>query len=63
MSVKVFGGQADPADPSHFTIAYTARGLPGTLDGWLTDNDAVTLKVRPGSADVMDVLKARAAKR
>lgn len=63
VQVKVFGGQPDPADLSHFTIAYTVGGLPGTLDGWLADNDTVTLKVRPGSADVMDVLKARAAKR
>jgi hypothetical protein len=51
-AVVVFGGQADAADPSHFTIAYTVDGRPGTIDGWLRDDETVVLKVRPGSADV-----------
>ena len=63
VKVQVFGGQSDPADPSHFTIAYTVAGLPGTLDGWLRDDDTVELDVRPGSADVSDTWKAGTAKR
>ena len=56
--VQVFGGQSDPADLSHFTIAYTVGGQPGTLDGWLGDDETVKLQVRPGSADVMAIRKA-----
>ncbi|HZL34192.1 MAG TPA: cytochrome P460 family protein [Tepidisphaeraceae bacterium] len=53
MPVRVFGGQPDPADASHFTIAYTVNDLPGVIDGRLGDNDTVKLSVRPGSADVI----------
>ena len=56
--VKVFGGQPDPADPSHFTIAYTVNDRPGVLDGWLRDDDTVDLAVREGSADVYPAIKA-----
>jgi hypothetical protein len=50
--VKAFAGQPDPADPTHFTIAYTVRKQAGIVDGWLGDDDTVKLKVRAGSADV-----------
>jgi hypothetical protein len=50
--VEVFAGQTDPSDASHFTISYSVNGQPGTLDGWLRDDDTVRLEVRPGSADV-----------
>jgi hypothetical protein len=48
--VQVFNGQPDPADISHFTIAYTVDGVPGTLDGWLLDSGVVKLEVRDGPA-------------
>jgi hypothetical protein len=51
-AVRVFGGQPDPADPSHFTIAYTVNDRPGVIDGRLRDDGTVDLRVREGSADV-----------
>ena len=35
--LRVYAGQADPNDPSHFTIAYDLDGRAGTIDGWLRD--------------------------
>jgi hypothetical protein len=58
--VRVFGGQPDPADASHFTIAYTVEGRPGLVDGWLTDTDTLKLTVRSGSAEVNDRFRTKA---
>lgn len=44
----VVEGRPDPADPSHFTIDYSHNNTPGTLDGWLNDDDTVTLSPREG---------------
>ena len=41
-------GVADPADPSHFTIDYSLNNTPSTIDGWLNDDDTVTLSPRAG---------------
>jgi hypothetical protein len=46
--LRLFAGQPDANDPSHFTIAYVAHGQPGTIDGWLADDEIVQLKVRDG---------------
>lgn len=46
--VRVFAGQPDPDNPSHFTIGYTLNGVPGTIDGWLLDDDTVSLRPREG---------------
>ena len=35
--LRLFAGQADPADESHFTIDYEVDGDRGTIDGWLRD--------------------------
>jgi hypothetical protein len=35
--VRLYAGQVDPSDPSHFTIAYAIDDLRGTIDGWLHD--------------------------
>jgi len=50
---QLFEGEADPTDPSHFTI----RGIHGyrgkavaILDGWLLANDEVRLKWRAPAA-------------
>jgi hypothetical protein len=45
---RVLAGQPDPADPSHFTIDYVHNGVAGTIDGWLNDDDTVTLAPRVG---------------
>lgn len=48
----LYAGQPDPADESHFTIAFQFHGSydrdwrPGTIDGWLRDDDSVRLAVR-----------------
>jgi hypothetical protein len=50
--LRIFAGQPDPGDPSHFTIEYEADGKHGVIDGWLresqthTNADEVVLKVR-----------------
>lgn len=41
--LRLYAGQPDPMEPSHFTIRYEVNGTPGTLDGWLRDDDGVTL--------------------
>jgi hypothetical protein len=43
---RVFAGQVDPADPSHFTIDYEAFGQRDTIDGWLEADDSITFKPR-----------------
>ena len=41
---RIYAGQPDPADPSHFTIDYERHGERKTVDAWLQDDD--TLKFR-----------------
>jgi hypothetical protein len=43
---RLFAGQPDPADSSHFTIDYEADRVRGTIDGWLQDDDTIILKPR-----------------
>ncbi len=54
---KVFAGQVDPDDPSHFTLSFKERewlpvgppdGPTGTFDFWLRDDDNVDIRLRPG---------------
>ena len=50
--LRLFAGQADPSNSSHFTIAYEA-GSPngaGVIDGWLKDDYTVRLLHRTGPA-------------
>jgi hypothetical protein len=44
--VRMYAGQPDPADPTHFTIRYEMWGQSDVLDGYLDNNDGVTLKPR-----------------
>jgi len=46
--LRIFSGQPDPADPSHFTIAYERDGAAGVIDGWLRDDDRIRLIPRDG---------------
>jgi hypothetical protein len=45
--LRIFAGQPDPNDPTHFTIDYQLDGRDGVIDGWLKD-DAVELRPREG---------------
>jgi hypothetical protein len=44
--VRIYAGQADPADASHFTIEYDKPDGRHLIDGWLTENDQVLLEER-----------------
>jgi len=46
--LRLYAGQPDPADPSHFTIGYDMNGKPGTIDGWLENDRSVEIQVRDG---------------
>ena len=59
--LRLYAGQPDPDDASHFTIGYDVDGELGVIEGWLTDKTAgpgwhngtgewVELKVRDGPA-------------
>jgi hypothetical protein len=46
--VRIFAGQPDPVDPSHFTIVYiTTDHAQHMLDGWLLADDTVVIERRP----------------
>jgi hypothetical protein len=46
--LRVYAGQPDPTDESHFTLGYELDGKPGTIDGWLRPNGSVVLEPREG---------------
>jgi hypothetical protein len=46
--LRVFAGQIDPSDTSHFTIAYELDGQSSVIDGWLLASGTVRLKPRAG---------------
>jgi hypothetical protein len=46
-NLRIYAGQPDPNDPSHFTFDYEQWGQRDTVDGWLEADDSVTLKPRP----------------
>ena len=48
--VRLFAGQPDPLDGSHFTIRYETDLGPGTLYGWLLSDGHLWLEVRDGPA-------------
>ena len=48
--LRLYAGQPDPADESHFTIDYETPDGRGTIDGWLMPDDTVKLEVRDGPA-------------
>jgi hypothetical protein len=43
---RIFAGQPDPADSSHFTIHYQMWGRDDILDGWLQDDDSIRFMPR-----------------
>ena len=46
--LRLFAGQPDLADPSHFTIGYELDGSRGTIDGWLRDNEPLPAYIENG---------------
>lgn len=46
-------GQPDPKDESHFTIQYRLNDQSGTIDGWITDDGSVNMKVRDGPIETL----------
>lgn len=50
---RIYAGQPDASDNSHLTIAFDwADGVNGTIDGWLQDDDSLTLKIREGAGTI-----------
>jgi hypothetical protein len=45
--LKVFAGQLDPADRSHFTFDYDTDGARHTVDAWLNNQDQLLISPRP----------------
>lgn len=54
--IRLFAGQPDPDDPTHFTIRYEYNGQPGTVDGYVQDpatprhGERIRFVVRDGPA-------------
>ena len=46
---RIYAGQADPADPAHFTIDYERDGGRSTIDGYLREDDRVEFVPRSGA--------------
>ncbi len=44
--LRVFAGQPDPNDASHFTIEYDLNGTRHVLDGWLVDEATIKIEER-----------------
>lgn len=64
--IRLFAGQPDPDDPTHFTIGYEYDGQPGTIDGHLEDaagrGESIRFVVRDGPvADAADPTSAHPA--
>jgi hypothetical protein len=43
---RIYAGQPDASDPSHFTYDYETDGVRKTIDGWLQDDDTLKFRVR-----------------
>jgi hypothetical protein len=49
LPLRLYAGQIDPHDPSHFTIDYVLPNQRGTIDGWLLDDDRLRFEPRAGA--------------
>jgi hypothetical protein len=47
--MRIYAGQPDPADASHFTMRYEIGNRHGLIDGWLRDDDTVVIEPREQS--------------
>jgi hypothetical protein len=55
---RLYGGQADPADASHFTIPFEMMGMAGAYDCRLGDDDRVRLDVADAKEFLARVMAA-----
>jgi hypothetical protein len=46
--VRIYAGQPDVRDPSHFTVPYSVDDKGGTIEGWLRDDGTLDVRVRDG---------------
>jgi hypothetical protein len=44
--LRLYAGQADPRDDSHFTIPFETPSGNQVIDGWLKPDDTISLQVR-----------------
>jgi hypothetical protein len=49
-ALRIYAGQPDPADESHFTIAYEINDQKDILDGYLQDDGSVDFSYRGGAS-------------
>ena len=47
-TLRIYAGQVDPGDPSHFSIRGESDGKAFVIDGWLRDDDTVSIDITPG---------------
>jgi len=52
-ALRIFGGRADPNDPSRFTVDYEDWYGRSTIEGKLGDDDIVRLRTIPGPSKRM----------
>lgn len=52
--LRFFAGQADPANPSHFSFGYVFNGVPGKVDAFLQDDDSIRFVPDRGTGDRYD---------
>jgi hypothetical protein len=45
-TIRIYAGQPDPNDPSHFTVDYEVNGVRRTVDGWLRDPHTIVIERR-----------------
>ena len=50
---RLTAGRVDPADPSHFTFTCAVVGRTYTVDGWLRNDDSVSIAPRPDPVDLI----------
>ena len=48
--LRLYAGQPDPKDPTHFTFGYSLDGRPGTFDAWLRADGRIAFSPRDGPA-------------
>jgi hypothetical protein len=56
---RLFFGQVDPADASHFTIDFEFAGHTGTIDAYLRDDNRVDFQFRDPPNPNVDGLNVR----
>lgn len=49
-NTKVYAGQPDPSDPTHFTIECDLQGQRKIIDGWVLNNGEVKVELRDPTA-------------